>query len=176
VIGVIGALAACGRGGSNDEPLRGRGLVPASLPPTQRAQVYTAALQASFDFGPSLVLLLDPHALPRRVADSTGRALPPDVVRAMLGSGTFQGTCRPAPPVRAGMAPRCPVETPGYVVRVSDVFRGTGDTLQVYAEAKRYDTARSGAHKAFTLEEVYQLVRRDRAWVVVRKGRLTSAS
>ncbi len=176
MIGLIAVLVACGRGGSEDGALRGRGLALASLAPAQRAQVYTAALQASFDFGPSLVLLLDPHALPRRVADAVGAPLPPDVMHAMLRSGTFQGTCRPDPPKRAGMAPRCPVDTPGYVVRVSDIFRLPGDTLQVYAEAKRYDTARSGTHRAFTLEEVYQLVRRSGEWVVVRKGRFTSVS
>lgn len=166
-------LAACG-GHDDENVVRGRGMAVAKLPAAEQAQIYSASLQASFDLGPGLSLLLDPRMLPRDAGYGTGPALGAAVVRAAVATGTFQGTCRPSPPARENTTPRCSAPIPGYVVRVSPIFQAAGDTLQVYAASARYDTRASGSHQAFVLEEAYQLVRRGGRWEVARKARLAS--
>jgi len=166
-------LAACA---SHDDSavVRGRGLAEARLPVAEQAEIYSESLQASFDVGPGLSLLLDPRMLPREAGYGAGPALSGAVVRAAIATGTFQGTCHPTTPARETMTPRCTAPIPGYVVRVSPIFHAAGDTLQVYAASARYDTKASGSHQAFVLEEAYQLVRRGGHWEVARKARLTS--
>lgn len=166
-------LIACG-GHDDANVVRGRGMRVARLPVAEQAQIYSASLQASFDLGPGLSLLLDPRTLPREAGYGPGPALPTAVVRATVATGTFQGTCHPTAPARETSTPRCRAPIPGYVVRVSPIFHAAGDTLQVYAASARYDTKASGSHRAFILEEAYQLVRRGRRWEVARKARLTS--
>jgi len=167
------ALAACDRD-EDATAARGRGLHPAPLPASTRAEIYAAAMGASFDLGPPLTLLLDSRMLTRRAGYAPGAQLPAPVLRAALRTDAFQGLCRPTPPPRDGLSPTCHADQPGYVVRVSDILRATGDTLELYAMAQRYDTDRSGAHHEFILEEAYQLVHRDGRWIVARKGRVTS--
>jgi hypothetical protein len=72
----------------------------------------------------------------------------------------------------ATRTPVCRADIPGYVVRFSDVFAMTGDSVQMHVFAERYDTPSTGEHNRFTLEQAYQLVRRDGGWRVVRKARI----
>ena len=164
------AGAACG-GGEQEAGWRGAGMRPAALAPAERAQVYAAALGASFELGPELRLLVNPATLPAR-GYAAGPALPRDVVQEMLATNAFRGVCQPAAP-SAGRAPVCDAPQAGYVVRVGDIFRARGDTVQTYALSERYDTPASGTHSAFRLEAVYQLVRRGGRWVVARTARIT---
>lgn len=134
--------------------------------------MYAAAASGSFDIGPSLVLLVDKRMLPREAGYAAGGQLPDDVVRAMLRTPAFQGTCEPRPADKPEHAPTCASSDAGYVVRVSPIFREASDTLLVYAAADRYDTRSSGAHSRFLIEEAYKLVRRGNRWAVASKARV----
>jgi hypothetical protein len=166
----IAALAACTD--ARAEPhVRGRGLDEAQLAPAEQARVYRAALGQAFDLGPALTLMLEPRQLPRTRGYQGGEAVDDALRRAILAEGTVQGVCTP---VRrdARHAPRCAAGRPGYVVRFSDVFRMPGDSVQVHVTGERFDTPTSGPHGAFRFEGVYQIVRRDGRWRVVREGRV----
>jgi hypothetical protein len=171
---LLTAIAALACGDERDAGWRGAGMQPASLPPAERAQVYAAALGASFDLAdPGLRLVVNPATLPA-TGYAPGPVLPPDVVQAMLATNAFRGTCQPRAP-SPGRAPVCDAPQAGYVVRVSDVFRARGDTLQTFALSERFDTPASGTHSAFRLEAAYQLVRRGGRWAVARTARITGA-
>ena len=59
-------LLACSRDAPDDSGvMRGRGLKPALLAPAAEAAVYDAAVRASFDVEPGLLLMLHPRRLPR---------------------------------------------------------------------------------------------------------------
>ncbi len=157
--------------GAGDEA-RGAGLQPASLSPEQQAEIYAAAAGGSFDIGPSLVLLVDRSMLPRDAGYGDGGKLPDDVVKAMLGTPAFRGTCKPVPDRDPTRAPTCPVTDAGYAVRLSPIFRAAGDTLLVYEAADRYDTRKSGGHARFLIEEAYKLVPSGKRWRVATKARV----
>lgn len=169
-VAVAIVLSACGSG--EGKVARGAGLRPASLPAADRAKVYAAAASESFDIGPSLVLLIDPRMLPREAGYGDGGRLPDDVVKAMLRTPAFQGTCQPVAPKDPTRAPTCPVHDAGYVVRVSPVFQAAGDTLLVYAAADRYDTKSSGGHGRFLIEQAFKIVPRGNNWSVATKARI----
>jgi len=169
VVAVV-VLSACNSG--SGDVARGAGLEPASLPAAQRAEIYAAAASGSFDIGPSLILLVDSAMLPRDAGYGDGGKLPDDVSKAMLRTPAFQGTCRPVPDRDPTRAPTCPVTDAGYAVRVSPIFRASGDTLLVYEAADRYDTKRSGGHERFLMEEAYKIVPRGSGWRVVSKARV----
>jgi hypothetical protein len=166
---VLGLLLACGE--DTSKYARGRGLQVAPLSASDRATIYAAALGGAFDLGPGLSLLVDTSMLTRTSGERPGGALGADVRGALRGTGVTKGEC--APQRRAATrAPVCRAELPGYVVRFSDVFAMTGDSVQTHLVAERYDTPSTGEHKRFKLEQAYQLVRRDGAWRVVRKARI----
>ena len=150
---------------------RGRGLEVAQLSAGERAKVYAAALGGAFDLGPGLSLLVDTTMLARLSGERPGNTLGPDVRRALRGTGVTKGECIPErrAPTRT---PVCRSEIPGYVVRFSDVFAMNGDSVQTHVFAERYDTPSTGVHNRFTLEQAYQLVRREGGWRVVRKARI----
>jgi len=162
-------LAACGPSVPTEG--RGAGMADASLTAVEQARSYRAALTAAFDLGPGLSLLLDPSLLPRGFGDAPGDPVPDSVQRAMRELGAIQGTCEPAVD-NAKHAPVCEAPIPGYVVRVSDVYAMTGDSLQLHVLVRRYDTPATAPHGRFDFEEAYQLARTDGAWRVVRKGRI----
>ena len=164
-------LAACGGSGSG-KVVRGAGLKVASMPPADQARVYAAAASGSFDIGPALVLLVDRRMLPREAGYGDGGQLPDEVVKAMLRTPAFQGTCEPSPASDPEHAPTCAASDAGYAVRVSPIFREAGDSLLVYAAADRYDTKSSGGHSRFLMEEAYKLVRRSNRWTVASKARV----
>lgn len=166
----VAMLGACSSG-SGDEA-RGAGLRPASLSPAQQGEIYAAAAGGSFDIGPSLVLLVNRSMLPRDAGYGDGGELPDDVLKAMLRTPAFQGTCEPAPDRDPSRAPTCPVADAGYAVRVSPIFQAGGDTLLVYEAADRYDTRKSGGHARFLIEEAYKLVPSGKRWRVATKARV----
>ena len=154
------------------DQVRGTGLEPATMEGAEQAGVLGVALRAAFDIGPSLTLLLDPAVLPRTRGYAGGDTLAMAVQRALRDS-IVQGLC--APVAREDRAPLCEAAAPGYVVRSSVPFQMTGDTLLLYVMAERYDTPASGRHPRFRFETAYQLLRRGRAWTVVRQARLSSS-
>jgi hypothetical protein len=169
-VAVVALLSACG--GSSGDIVRGAGLEVAAMPAADQARVYAAAASGSFDIGPSLVLLIDRRMLPREAGYGDGAQLPDDVVKAMLRTPAFQGSCAPVASDDPEHAPSCPVSDAGYVVRVSPILREAADTLLVYAAADRYDTKSSGAHSRFLIEEAYKIVRRGNRWSVASKARV----
>ncbi len=170
LVAAVATISACGSG--SGDVARGAGLDPASLSATEQADVYAAAASGSFDIGPSLILLVDSTMLPRDAGYGDGGTLPGDVLEAMLHTSAFQGTCEPVPDRDPTRAPTCPVTDAGYAVRVSPIFRASGDTLLVYEAADRYDTRRSGGHERFLMEEAYKIIPRGKGWRVVSKARV----
>lgn len=165
----LAVLAACGE--DVGKYARGRGLEVAQLPAAERAKIYAAALGGAFDVGPGLSLLVDTSMLTRTSGERPGATLGADVRGALRGTGVTKGEC--APQRRAATrTPVCGAELPGYVVRFSDVFAMAGDSVQTHLLAERYDTPATGEHNRFTIEQAYQLVRRDGNWRVVRKARI----
>jgi hypothetical protein len=150
---------------------RGRGLQMAQVSAVDRAKIYAAALGGAFDLGPGLSLLVDTTMLSRMAGERPGGPLGDDVRRELRGTGVTKGECVPRRRA-ATRTPVCPAELPGYVVRFSDVFAMTGDSVQMHLFAERYDTPSTGEHNRFSIEQAYQLVRRDGGWRVVRKARI----
>ena len=162
-------LLGCGE--DTSKYARGRGLEVAQLSASDRAKVYAAALGGAFDLGPGLSLLVDTTMLSRLSGERPGGPLGTDVRRALRGTGVTKGECVPERRA-ATRTPVCRTEIPGYVVRFSDVFALNGDSVQMHVFAERYDTPSTGEHNRFTLEQAYQLVRRDSGWRVVKKARI----
>jgi hypothetical protein len=160
---------ACGK--DTSKYARGRGLQVAQLSATDRAKIYAAALGGAFDLGPGLSLLVDTTMLSRMSGERPGAPLGADVRGALRHTGVTRGECIPQRRA-ANRTPVCRAAIPGYVVRFSDVFAMNGDSVQTHLFAERYDTPSTGMHNRFTLEQAYQLVRRDTGWRVVRKARI----
>jgi hypothetical protein len=114
---------------------------------------------------------VDTTMLSRLSGERPGGTLGTDVRHALRGTGVTKGECVPERRA-ATRTPVCRTEIPGYVVRFSDVFALNGDSVQMHVFAERYDTPSTGEHNRFTLEQAYQLVRRDSGWRVVRKARI----
>jgi hypothetical protein len=165
----LAILLACGE--DTSKYARGRGLEVAQLSAADHAKIYAAALGGAFDLGPGLSLLVDTAKLGRMGGERPGGALGTDVRAALRESGVTKGEC--APQRRAATrTPICRADVPGYVVRFSDVFAMSGDSVQTHLLAERYDTPSTGEHNRFTIEQAYQLVRRNGGWSVVRKARI----
>ena len=166
---LLAILAACGE--DTSKYARGRGLQVAQLSAMDRAKIYAAALGGAFDLDPGLSLLVDTVMLARNSGERPGTPLGADVRGALATTGVTKGECQPErrTPTRT---PICRADIPGYVVRFSDVFAMSGDSVQMHVFAERYDTPRTGVHNRFTIEQAYQLVRRDTGWRVVRKARI----
>ena len=178
-----GAMAACvgmviaacsGNGGTSSPNDRGAGLATETLPADQQAAAYATALAGAFDLGPSLVLLLDPAALPRHRGAQPSDSIPAPVARALASRGAIQGSCT-ARPASTRQAPICKAQSAGYKVQFSPVFRLGRDTIQVYLVAERYrptsDT--TGYQPPLEFEQRYALVRSHGQWRIAREERLT---
>jgi hypothetical protein len=165
----LAVLVACAE--DTSKYARGRGLDVAQLPATDRAAIYVAALGGSFDLDPGLSLLVDTTMLTRTGGEGPGSPLGADVRTALRTMGVTKGECAPQrrAPTRT---PICRADIPGYVVRFSDVFAMAGDSVQTHVVAERYDTPSTGEHNRFTIEQAYQLVKRDGGWHAVRKARI----
>ena len=166
-------IAACSSERGSDATGRGAGLQPATLSAAEQASAYATALRAAFEIQPNLVLLVDPTLLPSARSGKATRDLPADVIARLRSPGVVQGTCQPTRrDVRA--SPVCPAQRAGYVIRVSDIFRLPGDSVQLYLTAERYRAARdtSSYQPPLQFEQRFQLVRRNGGWVVSKQERL----
>jgi hypothetical protein len=168
VMVVIAALGGCRNDESSD--VRGKGLSVAALSADAVARIYEAAARGAFDVD-GTSLLVDRRVLPRGVGLADGGRLPDDVVAAMTQHDAIKGTCEPSLTETVGTA-HCAAELPGYVVRYSPVFAITGDSVQVYIYAQKYDTPKSGVSETLRFERAYQVVRRGDEWTAVREGRV----
>ncbi|HEX5437738.1 MAG TPA: hypothetical protein VFW98_11300 [Gemmatimonadaceae bacterium] len=173
VIFIALAVACSSDGGSAHASDRGAGLRTASLPAAQAASAYAAALREAFDVGPGLALLIDPALLPRSRGSASTQRLAAGVVRGLRTRGVIQGNCQPRGGTKS-LAPICPISTPGYVIRVSDIFEVARDTVQLYLTAERFRAARDSARFAppLNMEQRYTLARRGPRWAVASKEQL----
>src|SRR5688500_15415783 len=168
VLGLV-LLLACEE--DTSKYARGRGLEVAQLSAADRAKIYAASLGGAFDLDPGLSLLVDTTMLTRLGGERPGATLGTDVRAALRGTGVTKGECVPLRRAPA-RTPVCRADLPGYVVRFSDVFAMRGNSVQTHLLAERYDTPTTGVHNRFTIEQAYQLVRRNDGWRVVRKARI----
>jgi hypothetical protein len=138
-----------------------------------KVAIYDAALREAFDVGPGLTLLLDPRFLPRTKGLGPGTPVPKELVDALRRQGVVQGICQ-SPAGESREAPKCEAANPGYIVRLSDVFRVRGDSVQLHVAVDQYNTETSAAAPALRFEKAYQVVGRGTSWRVVRQGRVTA--
>ena len=167
--------AACSAEDAGDGYFRGPGLRVAGLPVPARVAVYDAAVREAFDVGPGLSLLLDSTFLPREHGLEGGKPVPKDLADALRARGVVKGACRALSGEPRG-APVCDAAAPGYIVRFSEIYRMTGDSVQVHLAAERYNTPTSAALEVMRFEKAYQLVGRGTTWRVARAGRVTLTS
>jgi hypothetical protein len=168
--GTLVLLPACSERATNDD-VRGRGLMEAATPPAVTAAIYEAATRASFDITPDLVLLAEPRYLPRTGGEVGGDPVPDDVLAAMRRRGLIRGTCEP-PHDGSRAVPVCEARSPGYVVRFSEVFSASADTVQVHFSALRFRTSVNEPAEALSFERAYQLTGAGQRWRVVREARV----
>jgi len=167
---LAGALAGCGGGDPDAGVLRGRGMTPAGLAPAAEARVAEAAVGAAFEREPGLNFLLNPRRLARTAEDSGAAAVAPAVVEALRARRVIGGTCEPRAEAERD-TPRCPGDRTGYVLRLSDVYRDRGDTVQLYLAAERYAPEAGAKPEALRLEKVYRMVQAGDRWRVVGEAR-----
>ena len=175
LLGALGALVILGCGSPSGPDVRGGGLPSAPLAAGDRAVAYDAALRSAFDPDSALVLLVEPHVLPRDGSYKTSSpTLEADVVRALRDHGMVDGTCAPQRP-SAKHAPQCESPRPGYVVRFSEPYQMARDTVRLFVYAERFRTASGvGPNGRFDFETGFQLVREGRRWRVAREARRTT--
>ena len=168
---LIIVLAACNAGNDDGPDIRGGGAPVAKLDAAQRAGAYDAALRAAFDVDSSLELLIDRSILPRNGTFQSRDTLDAVVVRELRTAGAIHGVCTPVR-VDTKHGPTCVANTPGYVVRVTDLYQVRGDTVRMFLAADRFQTASGlGPAQKFSFESGYELLRRNGKWAVVREGR-----
>jgi hypothetical protein len=165
---------ACSKAPDDSNVARGRGLKPAALPVAEEVAVVNAAVHGAFDVDPSLVLTVHPRRLPRTQGYEGGDAVPATLVAELRRAGIVRGTCEPRHDDPRD-TPRCPGPDAGYVVRVSNVFQGAGDTLQVNFAAEKFAAATGRKPEALRFEKIYQLRKEPTGWRVVREARMRDA-
>ncbi|MBK8248931.1 MAG: hypothetical protein IPK85_16250 [Gemmatimonadetes bacterium] len=141
-----------------------------SLP--AQVAVYEAAVRAAFDVGPDLYLVIHERRLPRGAGTEGGDSLPQALGEALRQAGTVQGACNP---VRDGdqRAPRCTAAKSGYVIRATEVFQGSGDTLRLNLHSELFAAASGPGQEPFAFEMAYKFVPRgDGRFRVVAEGRV----
>ena len=165
-------VLACSAGAPDDSGvMRGRGLKPAPLAPAAEAAVYDAAVRASFDVEPGLILMLHPRRLPRHAGYDGGDQLPPSLLEALRDRGVAREFCEPKHEAPRD-TPRCRGSSPGYVVRATTPFQAAADTIQINFAAEAFGAATGARPQALRFEKIYQLVGRDSVWSVVREARV----
>jgi hypothetical protein len=164
-------LAAC-RGEGPVDDARSEGLRPAVLPAAVQARVVDAAASAAFDRGPGLVLLLHPLHLPPGSGYEGGAPVPDSLTGALRAAGVVTGVCDPARESEQ-RAPRCDALRSGYVIRASEVFQGTGDTVRLFLASEIFAATNGPGQQPFLFEMAYKLIPRgDSRWRVVAEGRV----
>lgn len=168
---VLLAALACQRAAPIDDA-RSEGMPPVSLSAATQARILEAAARAAFDFGPGLVLLLDPTHLPPGSGYEGGSPVPDSLRAALLASGVISGTCAPK---RDGdqRAPLCAADRSGYVLRSSELYQGRRDTVHLYLASEVYAATSGPGQQPFAFEMAYKLVPREGGqWRVVAEGRV----
>ncbi len=169
---MLSLLVACGGGDADDANIaRGRKLELAPLSPAAEASVFDAAVRASFDMSPDLVLMLHPRRLPRTAGYDGGDAVPAPFVQTLRERGVVHGVCEPRHEAPRD-TPRCPGPQAGYVVRASSPFRAPGDTIQINFAAEAFAAETGARPQALRFEKIYQLVGSGSTWRVVREARV----
>ena len=173
MVGPIACLVlACADAAPDDANVaRGRGLRPVALAPEAEASVFDAAVRASFDVEPGLVLMVHPRRLPRTAGYDGGEALPAPVAKALRDRGIVRGVCEPRHEAPRD-TPRCAELQAGYVVRASVPVRVAGDTIQLNFAAEAYAAASGLRPQSLRFEKIYQLVGRGADWQVLREARV----
>jgi hypothetical protein len=176
IVALVGAVAcACSSGDTDDGNIaRGRGLKPLAMEPASEASAIDAAVRASFDVGPELVLLAHPRRLARFAGYGGGDPLPDALLESLHARGVVRGRCEPKHEAPRD-TPRCAGSAAGYVVRMSEPFRVAGDTIQLNFAAEQFAPATGARPQALRFEKIYQLVGRGSAWRVVREARVREA-
>ena len=170
------SIAACAEKEADDGFVRGPGLrVAGNLSPAARAAIYDAAVREAFDVGPGLSLLLAGEFLPRTTGLEGGTPVPKELADALRQRGVVRGVCRSLPGAERG-APVCDAADPGYIVRFSEIFRVSADSVQLHVAAERYNTPSSAALELMRFEKAYQVVGKGTTWRVARAGRVTLAA
>ncbi len=161
--------------GGGDDPtanfVRGPRLPVADLPVASQAAVYDAAVRASFNVEPGLVLMAHPRLLPRTTGYEGGEPMPPALLEALRARGVAQGTCDPKHQAPRD-TPRCPGAQAGYVVRASQPFRAAGDTIQIHFAAEAFAAEQGARPQALRFEKIYQMVGSGTQWRVAREARV----
>ncbi|HMC57285.1 MAG TPA: hypothetical protein VKH19_19045 [Gemmatimonadaceae bacterium] len=154
------------------EAYRGGRLDVSHLPAADVAAVYDAAVAGAFDVAdPSLSILVDTLLLPRAAGLEGGARMNDAVLAAMRDAGAVKGVC--SIPVRATHDPlRCDAARSGYVVRFSDPFARSTDSVQVNMVVEQYAIRAGPAAERLRFERAYQIARKGAAWRAVREGRL----
>jgi hypothetical protein len=170
VLAAAGATA-CGESRPEDSYSRGNGLKVAALPAGAEPQIIDASIRAAFDVVPELVLRMHPRRLPRTAGDSGGDAVPPALVRALRERGIVAGSCEP---VRSSPknTPHCSTAEAGYIIRTSDVFAVSRDTVSLNFAAEKFGASTGAKPEALRFEKIYKLVKDGREWRVAREGRI----
>lgn len=166
-------LLACG-GASESAPDQSRsaGLREASLTEGQRVAVYQAAVRASFDVNPDLVLLLHPIQLPEGAGLEGGTPLPEALGSALARAGVVRGMCTPAHS-NDQRAPTCPFERSGYVIRATPIFQAGGDTLRMNFRSELFAASGGAGQEPFAFEMAYKVIpRSDGGFRVAAEGRV----
>lgn len=169
---VLAMLAiGCSKVGRGDSYARGHLLKVASLPAGAESRIYEAAIRSAFDVDPLLTLRMHPRRLARTAGDTGGDPTPGSITRSLRERGLVLGSCEP---VRTSPTdtPRCSGPEAGYVIRGSDVFRISKDTVEIYFAAEKFGASTGQKPEALRFEKIYQLVGRGLAWRVVREGRV----
>jgi hypothetical protein len=166
-------LLACSEPDEFAAAARGRGLRVAVLTDRAKARVYEATLSSAFRLEPALILMLDTVFLPRSSGVVGGTTLPASLKTAIRARGVVRGTC-PLPQSEDRQTPTCPAEAPGYIVRFSEVFRISPDTVQAHLLAVRFQTPASGPLEYLRFEKAYRVVGSGDSWRVVAEGRIAS--
>jgi hypothetical protein len=144
----------------------------ATLPAATQARIFDAAARAAFDFGPGLVLLLDPVHLPAGSGYEGGSPVPDSLRAALVASGVVAGTCSPKRESDQ-RAPLCSADRSGYLLRSSEIFQGRGDTVHLYLASEVYAPVSGPGQQPFAFEMAYKLVpRAGGQWRVVAEGRV----
>jgi hypothetical protein len=133
--------------------------------------VIDAAVRASFDVGPDLVLLAHPRRLPRTAGYDGGDAMPAALLQGLRERGVVRGVCEPKHEAPRD-TPRCPGPQAGYVVRTAPVMRVGRDTVQLNFAAEQFAPATGARPQALRFEKIYQLVGNGGAWRVAREARV----
>jgi hypothetical protein len=165
-------VAACSDGAPDDSNVaRGRGLQPIEMQPAAEASVIDAAVRASFDMDPGLVLLAHPRRLPRTAGYEGGDVVPSPLVEALRTRGVIRGTCEPRHEAPRD-TPRCPGAQTGYVIRTTAPLKAGGDTIQINFMAETFAPETGARPQALRFEKIYRLVGSGASWRVAQEARV----